>query len=239
MLKCEIIDQSEDYIVLNKPAGLLVHGASHLKEPTLADELLSRWPELAGIGEDPLRPGIMHRLDKSVSGLMVVARTEESFKSLKKQFQERTVKKYYTALVHGRIDRDGGEIDFPIERSVKGSKMAAKPKTIKGEKNAAGREAITVFKVIKPYINYTLLEVRIKTGRTHQIRVHLAAYGHPLVGDDLYGTKKTKTKNAKLNLDRIFLVSHRLEFSDLQGEKKSYNIDLPDNLKKFLAEEVK
>ena len=239
MSKYELIDKTEDYIVLNKPAGLLVHGAPHLAEPTLADQLLSDWPELAGIGEDPLRPGIMHRLDRSVSGLMVVARTQAGFFHLKNQFQERTVKKYYIALVYGRIDRDGDEIDFPIERSAKGNKMAAKPKTVKGEKNAAGREAITAFKVIKPYINYTLLEVRIKTGRTHQIRVHLAAYGHPLVGDDLYGTKKTKIKNAKLALGRVFLVSHRLEFTDLQGEKKSYNIDLPGSLQKFLSEEVK
>src|SRR3989339_869219 len=234
MSKYELIDKTEDYIVLNMTAGLLVHGAPHLAEPTLADQLLSDWPELAGIGEDPLRPGIMHRLDRSVSGLMVVARTQAGFFHLKNQFQERTVKKYYIALVYGRIDRDGDEIDFPIERSAKGNKMAAKPKTVKGEKNAAGREAITAFKVIKPYINYTLLEVRIKTGRTHQIRAHLAAYGHPLVGDDLYGTKKTKIKNAKLALGRIFLVAHRLEFTALRGEKKSYKIDMPEDLKNFL-----
>ena len=239
MLKYELISETEDYIVVNKPAGLLVHGAPHIKEPTLADQLLADWAELKGVGEAPTRPGIMHRLDRSVSGLLVVARTQESFVDLKKQFQERSVRKYYTALVHGRIDRDEDEINFPIERSVRGHKMAAKPTTVKGEKSSAGREAITAFKVIKPYINYTLLEVRIKTGRTHQIRAHLAAYGHPLVGDDLYGTRKTKIKNAKLPLDRIFLVAHRLEFTDLRGEKKSYKIDMPEDLKNFLDKGVK
>ena len=195
MKKYELIDKTEDYIVINKPTGLLTHGAPHTRGPALTDALVEDFPEIATVGDDPGRPGIVHRLDRLVSGLLVVARTQESFYNLKRQFQKRSIIKKYTALVYGQIEKPEDDINFPIERSSKGHKMAAKPTTVKGEKNDAGREAITDFIVIKRFINFTLLEVRIKTGRTHQIRVHMAAYGHPLVGDELYGTKKTKVKN--------------------------------------------
>jgi len=113
--------------------------------------------------------------------------------------------------------------------------MAAIPFTTHGNENLEGRNALTNFVVEKRFINYTLLKVRIKTGRTHQIRVHMSAYGHPIVGDDLYGTKKTRIKNKKLALDRIFLVASRLEFKNLAGEKVSYEVKLPKDLKDFLA----
>lgn len=225
---------NRDYLVINKQAGFLTHGAKHLNDTNLADELLKSYPEIARVGDDPFRPGIIHRLDKLASGLLVVARRPDSFDSLKLQFQNRTIVKKYTALVFGKIDQDEDEITFPIQRSSVGYKMAALPKTVKGEANTSGRQAISEFVVVKRFINYTLLKVRIKTGRTHQIRVHLSAYGHPLVGDDLYGTKKTKVKNTKLNLGRIFLVADYLEFKDLQGEKQSFQIELPEELQNFL-----
>ena len=227
---------SRDYLVINKQAGLLTHGAKHLDDTNLADELLARYPEIARVGDDPFRPGIIHRLDKLASGLLVVARQQACFDSLKLQFQNRTIVKKYTALVFGKIDQAEDEITFPIQRSSVGYKMAALPKTVKGAANISGRQAISEFVVLKRFINYTLLKVRIKTGRTHQIRVHLSAYGHPLVGDDLYGTKKTKVKNAKLNLGRIFLVADYLEFKDLQGKKQSFQIELPEELKTFLEQ---
>jgi len=233
-MKYEIIEESKEFIIVNKPAGLLVHGADHLDEETLAEQLLVAYPEIKKVGDDPYRPGIVHRLDKLASGLMVIARTQESFYSLKEQFQKRQIKKYYTALVYGAIAKDKDEINFPILRSSKGYKMAALPETVKGEKNIDGRNAISEFEVIKRYINYTLLKVRIKTGRTHQIRVHMSAYGHPLVGDDLYGTKKTKVKNKKVDLERIFLVADELEFKNLAGVDQKFKVGLPEELEVFL-----
>lgn len=238
-MKYELIAETKEYIVINKPAGLLTHGAPHIHEETLVEQLLADFPSLAGVGEDEARPGIMHRLDKLASGILVIAKTQESFENLKKQFKERTVNKHYTALSYGAIESLGEDINFPIKRSTKGFKMAAIPETVKGEPNMDGRNASTRFTVIKKYINYTLLDVKIRTGRTHQIRVHMAAYGHPLVGDDIYGTKKTRIKNKKLELDRIFLVARELEFRDLNGDKQKYEIELPSDLQKFLEEKVR
>ena len=235
----KIIKKTRDYFIINKPAGLIVHGAPHIKGPTLIDELIKKFPKIKKIGDDPARPGIVHRLDKLVSGLMLVARTAESFDNLKKQFQKRTVTKYYTALVYGRIEADEGQIDFPIYRSKGGYKMVALPKTVKREKNPLGREALSEYEITKRYINYTLLKVQIKTGRTHQIRCHMAAFGHPVVGDELYGTRKTMVKNEKLNLNRIFLHASRLEFDNLKGKRKKYEIELPKELTKLLNTKIK
>jgi 23S rRNA pseudouridine1911/1915/1917 synthase len=234
MLEKYKIYEDDDILVINKPAGILVHGSEHIKEKTLADFLLEEYPLLAKVGEDPSRPGIMHRLDRLASGLLVIAKNQTSFENLKSQFQKRKIKKYYTALVHGKIIKDEDEINFPIQRSTKGFKMAAIPATIHGEQNLHGRQANTAFEITKRFINYTLLKVRIKTGRTHQIRVHLAAYGHAIVGDDIYGTKRNKEKNKKLGLDRIFLVAQELEFKDLSGEKKNFKIELPEELQQLL-----
>ncbi|MFC1678406.1 RluA family pseudouridine synthase [Patescibacteria group bacterium] len=237
--KVEIVFENNNYLVINKPAGLLVHGAGHIKEPSLIDELEKKYPEITKVGEDPNRPGIIHRLDKLVSGLMVIARSQEAFENLKQQFQKRTIKKYYTALVFGKIIADEGEINFPIDRSPKGHKMMALAPTVKGETNPQGKAAITKYIVKKRFINYTLLKLRIITGRTHQIRVHLAAFGHPVVGDDLYGNKKAKSKNQKLETKRIFLVADELEFMSLDGQEKKFSIKLPHELNNFLENYAK
>lgn len=229
-----IIDKTNSYLIIHKPAGLLTHGAEHIDEPNLADELKQEFPDIKKIGDDPWRPGIVHRLDKLASGLLVVARTPEFFEHIKKQFMERSVKKFYTALCYGKIDKDEIDINFPIKRSTQGNKMAALPATVKGEANFDGRYASTYVEVIKRYINYTLIKVKIHTGRTHQIRVHMSAYGVPLVGDDLYGTKKTKVKNAKLNFGRIFLQANELEFKNLDGNIKNYQVELDNELETFL-----
>ena len=244
-----IVFEDENYLVINKPAGLIVHGAPGITEETLADLLIAKYPEIIKVGDDPIRPGIVHRLDKEVSGLMVVAKTQEAFTSLKKQFQKRDINKQYLALAHGKVLQDFGEINFPIKRSKDGHRMAAMPasslkkKKKKNPKNrdegtiaglAKSREAITTFKVLKRFVNYTYLEVKIKTGRTHQIRVHLFAYGHPLAGDDFYTTKKTKVKNSKLNLGRVFLMANHLSFTALDGEKKDFVLPLEPDLEKHL-----
>jgi len=234
MLKYKTIFENEDFLIINKPAGLLTHGAPHIKEKSLVDQLLKEHPEISGVGEEPERPGVMHRLDKLASGLLVIAKTQEMFDHLKSQFKKRTVSKIYTALVYGKIEKDEDEITFPIKRSTKGNKMAALPNTCRGKTQEDGRTAITEFEIIKRLINYTLLKVKIKTGRTHQIRVHMAAYGHPIAGDDLYGTKKTKEKNHKLNLERIFLTATELSFMDLKNEKHKFKINLPLDFKNLL-----
>ncbi len=226
--KFDIIEVADDYLVINKPAGVIVHGGTGIKELTLVDALIKKYPKIKKVGDDPARPGIVHRLDKEASGLMVIAKNNKSFESLKKQFQERITLKKYFALVHGKIKKEIDEINFPINRSAKGYKMASKPK------NQEGRNAITEFAIKQKFINFSLLDVKIKTGRTHQIRAHMSAYGHPIVGDDLYGTKKTREKNAKLNLDRIFLHAHTLGFYNLIGEWQEFKIEMPKKLKELL-----
>jgi 23S rRNA pseudouridine1911/1915/1917 synthase len=233
-MKYELIKSTPEYLVINKPAGLLAHSGPKLDEESLADLLRRDYPEIAKVGDDPYRPGLVHRLDKLASGLMVVARTPEAFEHLKTQFQNRDIMKNYTALCYGNVTADTGEINFPIQRKSEGFKMAALPLLVKGEPNPDGRRAETEFTAVKRFVNYTLLKVRIKTGRTHQIRVHFAAYGYPLVGDDLYGTAKTRIKNKKLALTRIFLVANELEFTDLTGAKQNFKIDLPEELAEFL-----
>lgn len=243
----EIIFEDNDVLVINKPAGLIVHEAESTTDKTLADYLLAAYPQLQTVGENPKRPGIVHRLDKEASGLMVIAKNNQSFESLKQQFKKRTIKKEYLALAHGSISKDEGEITFPIVRAKSGHKMAALPHCFQEEKNKpsnrdrgnlAAREksraALTKFILEKKWPHFSLLKVKIKTGRTHQIRVHLAAYGHPLLGDDLYGTPKTKVKNKRFALGRIFLFAQTLSFKGLNGEKKEFHLDLPPVLKKFL-----
>lgn len=230
----DIIEENADYIIINKPAGLITHGDDHIAEKTLADLLLEKYPEMKKVGDDPHRPGIVHRLDKEASGLMVVARTNEAFEHLKEQFKKRRTKKIYITLVHGQMSKDEDTINFPIARSTQGFKMAAKSYTDKGEKNKEGKAADTEFTVLEKFINYTLLKVRIKTGRTHQIRTHMLAYGNPIVGDKLYSTKYTRAKNEKINLGRIFLAAVELEFKDLHGEKRNYKIELPVELTELL-----
>jgi 23S rRNA pseudouridine1911/1915/1917 synthase len=224
-----IVDEQADYLVVNKPAGLIVHEAASLQEACLVDWLLERYPEIKTVGEDSLRPGIVHRLDKDVSGLLIVAKTQKGFLHFKKLFQGRRLKKIYTALVHGAVKADDDSIDFPIERSNAGYKMAARPK------NQEGKPAQTEFKTIKRFLHYSLLEVLIKTGRTHQIRAHLAAYGHPIIGDNLYGHHTAKLANHKLGSKRIYLYASRLEFKDPSGEKKEYALSAPDEFSRMIS----
>jgi len=226
ILYTSIIHETPDYLVINKSSGLAVHPAPGIKGPTLVDYLLEKYPKIAKVGEDPFRPGIVHRLDKDVSGLMVIAKTQEAFDHFKKQFQERKIKKEYLALVYGKIKKDEGIIDFPIGRAESG-KMAARAKTM-GE----GKHAITEFEVIKRYKKFTLVKTHIKTGRTHQIRVHFFAYGHPVVGDKLYKPKKIKL----IELGRPFLHSSVLGFYDLNNQWVEFTSELPEELKNFLEQ---
>jgi len=219
-----IVYNDSNFLVVNKQAGLLVHEAPGHQETTLVDILLEKYPEIAKIGEDPIRPGMMHRLDREVSGLMVIAKTQAAFDHLKSQFKQRKVKKEYTALVYGQPAKPEGEIEFAIDRSVKGFKMAAKPSN-------EGKKAITKFEVLEKFKNFSLLKLMPETGRTHQIRAHLNAYGLPIVGDQVYKPKKLKEK---IKLDRIFLEANYLGFYDLNNNWKEFKIPLSSKLGNLL-----
>ena len=187
--------------------------------------MIKKFPQIKSIGENSIRPGIVHRLDKEVSGVMVIALSQKTFDYLKNQFQNHQVKKEYLCLTHGLVEADEGKINFPMERSRLSGKMVSRPK---GEE---GKESITEFIVLKRFSRYTYLKVNILTGRTHQIRSHLQAYGYPIVGDPLYKNKKILEN---LELNRLFLHAHLLRFLDLNNEFQEFEAKLPDELNNIL-----
>lgn len=236
-IKLKIVEETPDYLVVNKPAGLLVHPTEAQEENTLADLLVEQFPEIKNVGESAVRPGIVHRLDREASGLLVVARTEKMFKHLKKQFKNREVEKEYYVLVYGHFADKHGTIDFEIDRSRDG-RMVCRPKTDKLKlknvnKIQPGKEALTEYWVEKEIGRFSFLRVRIHTGRMHQIRVHMFAMNHPVVGDTLYFNPKLIKKN-DTKLDRLFLHSYHLAFADLKKEKVEFEIELPKELKDYL-----
>lgn len=223
-----ILYEDDDLLVLNKPAGVIVHQFADQVEYSLVDELLKKYPNLKDVGDDPKRPGIVHRIDKNVSGLMVVAKTNQAFTFLKDQFRQRKVHKEYMVLVHGKVEQSYGDINFRIGRSTSAkNRMAAFPANTE-----EGKDALSHFELVGIYKSYSLLRMKIETGRTHQIRVHLHALGYPVVGDSVYGGKESK--NA-LKLDRIFLHSYKLAFIHPQtGQQMQFEVSLPLDLKQIL-----
>jgi len=221
----KIIHQDADVIVLDKPAGLVVHPGAGNRAGTLANALLHHFPEISGIGAWD-RPGIVHRLDKQTSGIMVVARSARAYESLLGQFKRRDVRKIYLGLAWGRIMAAEGRIDWPLGRHPKeGQKISIRTRNPKS--------AETFFRVLKTFARTTFLEIRPTTGRTHQIRVHLAAAGYPIVGDPLYGTVK-----AAKNFPRLFLHAHILSFlHPATGERLEFVSPLPDELDALLLAE--
>ena len=231
----KIIKEKKDYLIINKPAGLIVHPPwLPYQKPSLTDWLQKHYPEIKTVGDDPkLRPGIVHRLDEQVSGLMVVARNQKSFIWLKNQFQKRKVLKEYLALVYGQIKKGEGEINLPLQKGP--IKTVVKPKKSEDQKKI--KSASTCFEVIERFQHYTLLKVMITTGRTHQIRAHFANYGHSVVGDTKYRhprDRKCKAFTKFIKSDRIFLHSHSLSFHDRQGQWQEYQSNLPEDLQRFL-----
>lgn len=246
---CTIIDETADYVVVEKPAGVLVHPTEANETDTLVDWLINKYPEIKKVGDPPssalgglrrassLRPGIVHRLDREASGLLVVARNQKMFKFLKKQFQDRTVEKEYLVLVYGKMERQHDTIDFTIDRGKEG-KMASRPKAdllkLKSMRSLqSGKEARTEFNVEKKFGRFSFLRVKIHTGRTHQIRVHMFAYNHPVVGDNLYFNRKLVKKHEP-EFNRIFLHATKLCFMDLAGDKQCFESKLPEELEKYL-----
>ena len=235
----DIVYEDDDLAVINKPAGMMVHAGAGATDDarnrgTLVNALLHHFQVLSGVGGE-LRPGIVHRLDKETSGLIVVAKRDEIHRRLATQFAKRQIKKTYLALVHGSVKQNKGTITSSISRdAVRRTRMTTR--------RPGGREAISHYKVQRriesKYGKFTLLEVRIDTGRTHQIRVHLSSLGHPVVGDALYGApREIRGKNAKaISLSRNFLHAAALEFEHPRTEMPiRLQRDLPADLTAFAA----
>ena len=229
----EIVYEDETLVVVNKPAGLVVHPAAGIHSGTLANALAYHFQQLPNASS--VRPGIVHRLDRDTSGLLVVAKTEAALENLSDQFRARTVYKSYAALVHGRVNSDSGKIEQPLARDPSNRTRMA---VVRG-----GRSALTLYRVNRRFNRFTLLDVELKTGRTHQIRVHLAWLKHPVVGDETYGGGRDNTiQDPKLKsqiraLNRHFLHAERLAFEHpASGERVLFHSPLPPELSNLLTE---
>ena len=224
----EVIYEDNDIIVVNKPKGMVVHPANGNPDGTLVNAILALCKDnLSGIGGE-IRPGIVHRLDKDTSGLLIIAKNDLAHKNISEQIKNRQVKKIYIALVKGNVAEDEATIDMPIGRSAKDRKKMAVRKD--------GKTAITHFKVLKRYNKYTLLEIKIDTGRTHQIRVHMAEIGHPVVGDMVYSSGKNE-----FGIEGQMLHAKSLDFRHpvtgkemhLEADVPQYFVDVLNKLKEL------
>lgn len=237
-LVIEVAEGMEDFIVINKQRGLQVHPSHRERKNTLVNALLARFPEIRNVGEDEERPGIVHRLDKDTTGLLIVARNQKAFEALKVLFGQKKIQKTYYALVFGIFEEKKGEIDAPIARATSYTKQ----KIAFGKYKGDARDACTEYEVIKEYklansTEISLMKVMPKTGRTHQIRVHMAHKGHPLVGDERYYTKNEKkilnTIPKIYDPQTFYLHAKNISFT-LDGKKYHFTIDLPDRFDALL-----
>lgn len=220
----EVVYEDEDIIVVNKPKGLVVHPGNGNQDGTLVNAIMAICKDsLSGIGGE-IRPGIVHRLDKDTSGILIIAKNDKAHINLSEQIKNREVDKRYIALVRGNIEENEATIKMPIARSQKDRKKMAVSKD--------GKEAITHFKVLKRYGNYTLLELKIDTGRTHQIRVHLAEIGHPVIGDEVYSNGKNE-----FNVHGQMLHSKKIKFKHPStGKIIELEAEIPEYFKNIIKE---
>jgi len=227
----ELLYEDPDFVVVNKPAGMVVHAGAGVSRGTLVNALLHRLGKLSNAG-GVLRPGIVHRLDRGTSGALLVARNDAAHRALAAQFRARTVQKTYIALLHGRLARDAGVIALPIARDPRRrTRMTARLRS--------GREARTSWRVLLRLGNFTLVAAELHTGRTHQIRAHFAAIGHPLAGDTLYGAPQRARAGGVLlpPLGRVFLHAARLGFAAPQsGRPIEVRAPLDAGLRTYLGE---
>lgn len=226
-----VIYEDENFLAIDKPAGLLTHPTASSKEDTLVDWTLKRYPEIKKVG-DPDRPGIVHRLDRDTSGIILVSRNQKYFEYLKNLFQARAIRKTYRALVYGRVMPKKGI----IEKEIKVKSGTTKRTVFKGRSEKA---AVTEYKALKHFAlilpnglksHFSWLEVSPLTGRTHQIRVHLASIGHPVVGDKLYGPKKPKEVQLP-NINRQMLHAYSLEFSSAPSKRLKLIANPPEDMR--------
>jgi 23S rRNA pseudouridine1911/1915/1917 synthase len=224
----DILHEDDDLIVLNKPAGMVVHPGAGRTSGTLVHALLAHCRTLPGIGGAE-RPGIVHRLDRDTSGVLVVAKTEAAHQSLSRQFRARVVKKRYLALVHGEVRRDAGRIEAAIGRREHDRKRM-------GVRERGGRQARTAYQVIRRLPGRTVLALDLETGRTHQIRVHLSHIGHPVVGDQVYGGRRERRRTAseEPRAERQMLHAWRLGFHHPRtGRWLEFTAPLPDDFRRL------
>ncbi len=224
----QVVYEDKNILVINKPSGLITHPKNaEDNQDSVTGWLVEKYPEIKTVGEDPLRPGLVHRLDKDTSGLLVIAKNQNSFVYLKSLFQDRKIKKYYLALVHGRPKEPKGIIDAPMGRiGMKRTTQVRGNKKLKDKK-----EAVTEYSTLKNFRDFTLLEVSPHTGRTHQIRVHLKSIGTPVAGDPLYGYKNITGPKQP---ERLFLHAYKIQFVSPDGKSLTIEIDLPKELQNFL-----
>lgn len=235
-LSVGVLYEGDDVVVLNKPAGLVVHADGHTAEATLSDWVVAHYPEARGVGEPVLlsggttieKHGIVHRLDRETSGVIVVALTQKSFLEIKKQFQERIVKKAYRAFVHGAFDRADGIINAPIGRSTRDFRRYSVGAAVRG----ALRSAETAYRVIRTCGGFSYIEAFPHTGRTHQIRVHMNSIHHPLVCDKLYAQGRV----CALGFSRTALHALWVEFALPSGETLHVEAPLPKDFVAAVAE---
>ena len=221
-MKIPIIYEDKNFLAINKPAGLLVHSVQGgADELTLIDWLIDYQPDIYQVGDDPKRPGLVHRLDKDTSGIMLIAKNQDYFDYLKGLFQKRDIKKTYLAVVYGKPTVKKGIIDKPL-----GIKRGTTKRTVFGGKKI--QEAETCYRMLQDLGGFALLEIQPKTGRTHQIRAHLSSIGHPIVGDLIYGLKKRK-KPAFVG--RQLLHAYSLEFNLSSGKRIQLAVELPEDFK--------
>jgi 23S rRNA pseudouridine1911/1915/1917 synthase len=225
-----ILYEDEHMVVVNKPPDMVIYPAAGNKSGTLMNALVSRCPKLASVGA-PLRPGVIHRLDKDTSGVIVIAKDDESYHNIVAQFRERTIQKYYLALVFGSLKEQQGEIRTLIGRSRWNRKKMA-------VKTDRGKEAITQFEVLKRLNSSTLAKIRIITGRTHQIRVHFASKGHPVLGDKTYGKKTELIIGGKsIGFPRQMLHACSIKLKHpLSGMPMEFTAPMPEDMEKAVKE---
>jgi 23S rRNA pseudouridine1911/1915/1917 synthase len=230
-IKLEIIYQDKNIIVVNKPAGMSVHPNDVEKESTLVNALVASFPEIKNINDGSadswMRPGIVHRLDKDTSGAMVVARNQKTFTELKRKFAQREIEKNYVAIIYGHLKKKSGIVDAPIARSANFKKQ----KIARGKIKGTARPAVTEYKLLKRYKDFDFVEALPKTGRMHQIRVHLAYLGNPIVGDAKY---KRKDLIRPEGVTRQLLHAQKLNF-ELFGKKYSFESKVPNDFANFTA----
>ncbi len=234
----DVIENNDNFIIINKQLGLQIHPSHIERKNTLVNVLLVKFPEILNVGEDKERPGIVHRIDKDTTGLLVVAKNQDTFKDLKKIFKNRLVQKTYYTLVFGLFKQKEGIIDAPIAKAMSYTKQ----KIAFGKYKGSSKEAKTEFKVVKEFIlsnelSISLVELKPKTGRTHQIRVHMAHLGHPLVGDKRYYTKNEYKLNLnnfrKYDLNTFFLHAKKLSF-ELDNKKYNFEVEYPKRFNNLL-----
>lgn len=228
-LTLPILYEDDFLIAVDKPSGIQTHPAGNTKRDTVAHFIAAQYPKLRDVGGNPLRPGIVHRLDRETSGILVVAKTKQAFEELKKLFQDRKIKKTYIALVYGHTPELEGVIDKSLlQQSGKLKRIAVATQRAP----SAAREALTLYRTVARYQDFDLLAVTPKTGRTHQIRAHLADLGHPIVGDKLYAFKNMR-RGEKLFPARQMLHAYRLQF-ELLAKKYAFQAPLPDDFRSLL-----